>query len=313
VSAPDRAPHDLSDPATALARSKAAGLVELARHSLAHPVTDGLAATSVATVIHVDAAALDQAIVHRRLVQAGLLIDYPDHEADPDIPMIEPHPSVLAARLNDHVDRVRPADPLDGPARPPFAVGWVEDGPALALETIERLLCDGSVRTRCGHEHPDAPDPRAHRLPSAAQRRRLWRRDGGCRAPGCTRRRGLHAHHIIPWWQGGETTLANMLLVCEAHHHLIHEGGWTLALRDGHVMLTSPDRARTLIESPRTSGSSRRQLARTRPPIGPRTISGQQTGDPLDLDYATTVIATNIELAERTAAAPARAAAAAVG
>ena len=310
----DVAPDDLSDPGTAFARCKAVGLVELAKHSLATPVEDGLAATSVETVIHVDAAALDEAIVRRRLVQAGLIVAYPDHDdthaaLDAYLPP-PPHPSVLAARQQDTPDQSTASDALAGfsaevkqalerLATPGLAVGWVEDGPALALETVERLLCDTSIRTRCGHEHPDAPDPRANRLPSKAQRRRLWRRDKGCRAPGCTRTRGLHAHHVIPWWQGGTTTLDNLVLLCEAHHHLAHEGGWTLTLRDARVTLTSPDGSKTPTASPRTAGSSR-TLARTRPAhIDQHTISGQQTGDPLDLGYATTVIAHNITLARR--------------
>jgi len=272
-----------------------------------------LAATSVETVIHVDAAALDTALVHRRLVQTGLISDYPDTEPDPDAYVNVPHPSVLAARAkqatatdDDPLADIR-ADLspelralLTRISTPGLAVGWVEDGPALALETVERLLCDTDVRTRCGHEHPDAPDPRTHRTPSRALRRRLWRRDGGCRAPGCARKHALHAHHTQPWHQRGPTTLANMLLLCEAHHHLVHEGGWTLTLNAGRVTLTSPDGRKTLVESPRTAGSSH-QLQRTRPTtIDNRTISGAQTGDRLDLGFATNVIAHNIELARRT-------------
>jgi hypothetical protein len=35
-------------------------------------------------------------------------------------------------------------------------------------------------------------------------------------------------HHIQPWNIGGRTDLANLVPVCHAHHHLVHEGGWTI-------------------------------------------------------------------------------------
>ena len=70
-----------------------------------------------------------------------------------------------------------------------------------------------------------------------------------------------------------------------------------LPMREGHVTMTIPNGTRTLIESPRLAGCSR-QLVRTRPnTIDARTVTAQQSGDRLDLDYATNVIATNIQLA----------------
>ena len=34
-------------------------------------------------------------------------------------------------------------------------------------------------------------------------------------------------HHIVPF-PLGPTDLDNMLLLCDNHHHLVHEGGWRL-------------------------------------------------------------------------------------
>jgi hypothetical protein len=55
----------------------------------------------------------------------------------------------------------------------------------------------------------------------------LRHRDGAaCRFPGCQHRRWLHAHHLVHWAEGGATDLDNLVLLCHAHHRLIHEGGW---------------------------------------------------------------------------------------
>ncbi|RDZ80317.1 HNH endonuclease, partial [Mycobacterium tuberculosis] len=36
--------------------------------------------------------------------------------------------------------------------------------------------------------------------------------------------RGLHAHHIRHWQDGGATELANLVLVCPYHHRAHHRG-----------------------------------------------------------------------------------------
>ena len=69
---------------------------------------------------------------------------------------------------------------------------------------------------------------RFSRIVPAAIRRALWARDQGCRFPGCGRRRFVDAHHIEHWSAGGETSLANPMLLCEAHHRLMHEGGFRI-------------------------------------------------------------------------------------
>jgi hypothetical protein len=49
-------------------------------------------------------------------------------------------------------------------------------------------------------------------------------------------------HHLHPWRQGGRTDLEDLAPVCETHHHLIHEGGWTLTITpDRTATWTQPD------------------------------------------------------------------------
>jgi hypothetical protein len=61
-----------------------------------------------------------------------------------------------------------------------------------------------------------------------AIKRALWARDKGCRFPGCGRNRFVDAHHIEHWSAGGETSLGNLLLLCDQHHRLVHEGGFRI-------------------------------------------------------------------------------------
>ena len=64
----------------------------------------------------------------------------------------------------------------------------------------------------------------AARLASPAQRTALAFRDRHCTYPGCMRPPtwSLHAHHTVPYQQGGVTTVKNMSLLCSEHHTLTH-------------------------------------------------------------------------------------------
>jgi len=39
-----------------------------------------------------------------------------------------------------------------------------------------------------------------------------------------------HAHHIRPWISGGDTKLANLVLLCGHHHRVIHDSPWQIRL-----------------------------------------------------------------------------------
>ena len=65
-------------------------------------------------------------------------------------------------------------------------------------------------------------------------RRALEVRDRHCSFPGCrVDPSRCQAHHVVHWRHGGETSLRNMTLLCLAHHHAVHEGGWDLRERPG--------------------------------------------------------------------------------
>lgn len=99
----------------------------------------------------------------------------------------------------------------------------------LPLQTVKRLTCDGSLVTvvEDGRGVPLGLG-RRRRTVSAALKRALWSRDGGCAFPGCHRTRYVDAHHIRHWADGGATDLKNLTLLCTHHHRLLHEGAFRI-------------------------------------------------------------------------------------
>jgi hypothetical protein len=99
----------------------------------------------------------------------------------------------------------------------------------LPIESVRRLACDAEriviVEDKDGE--PLSVGRKSRTVPAAIQRA-LWARDKGCRFPGCGRTRFVDAHHIEHWANGGETSLANLTLLCTAHHRLVHEGGFRI-------------------------------------------------------------------------------------
>jgi hypothetical protein len=104
----------------------------------------------------------------------------------------------------------------------------LEDGPALAPETAERLACDASIVEIVEREGEPLSVGRKTRTIPSSIRRALRSRDRRCRFPGCDNRRFLHAHHIRHWARGGETKLANLVLLCTRHHRFVHEAGYSI-------------------------------------------------------------------------------------
>jgi hypothetical protein len=85
---------------------------------------------------------------------------------------------------------------------------------------------------------------RSTRVVQPAQRAALAVRDSGCVLPDCDRPLAwCEAHHLQHWLDGGPTDLANLALLCRAHHRAVHEGGWRLQRdADGHLTATPPHR-----------------------------------------------------------------------
>ncbi|MBB2989297.1 hypothetical protein FHR72_000754, partial [Mycolicibacterium iranicum] len=82
---------------------------------------------------------------------------------------------------------------------------------------------------------------RETRTISRRLRRALEHRDRCCVVPGCGATRGLHAHHLVHWEDGGPTELDNLVLVCPYHHRAHHRGLITLTGPAHRLVVTDSD------------------------------------------------------------------------
>ncbi|NJK31904.1 MAG: DUF222 domain-containing protein [Deltaproteobacteria bacterium] len=137
--------------------------------------------------------------------------------------------------------------------------GFLRDGTPVPLHIARMLACDC---TRVDVEMSGSGEildvGRARRTIPSAIGRALWLRDGGCRVPGCGRKRHLHAHHIEGWAEGGKTAASNLVLLCPIHHSLVHEGQLhvevyegRIQFRNAHGLTIRPAPSRSLCNRPR--------------------------------------------------------------
>ena len=100
---------------------------------------------------------------------------------------------------------------------------------SLPIESVKRLCCDGHTVIIGEDEHGEPLNiGRKTRTVPTAIKRALMARDKCCAFPGCHHKRFVDAHHIQHWSAGGETSLANLMLLCSQHHKLVHEGGFAI-------------------------------------------------------------------------------------
>ncbi|MCW2621534.1 MAG: endonuclease [Frankiales bacterium] len=183
-------------------------------------------------------------------------------------------------------------DPLSGWARlpdgeflPPAVVRPIVDtSPGLPVRSRIRPIRPADLRREDLGRDP------AHRVPSLALRELLGVVDGEhCRFPGCTRRRNLHAHHVVFWRNGGPTDLANLVLVCSRHHTLIHQEGFALVLRPDRSLTVHTAGGAPVLHHPPLPWRPAVDLD----PAGSVTAAGlplERDEKPLDLGYAVSVL-----------------------
>ncbi|WP_407341489.1 DUF222 domain-containing protein [Pengzhenrongella phosphoraccumulans] len=235
----------------------------------------------------------------RSLADALVTICAEAGETSSDTPDQVPNPT-RRPELVVHVALADLTDPATTPeqAAPTGSGPRIEGGPGLLRETARRLACDARIVISVdGPTGATLDVGRAQRFPNAALTRALWQRDGGCRYPGCARRRHLHAHHLIHWADGGLTKLLNLLLLCGTHHRGAHEGRYQVERGpDGEIRFTSPTGA-TITPVPPLAGTAEGAVAAHDADVEPWTATPDWFGDRLDLSHA--VEATRSTWAER--------------
>jgi len=120
--------------------------------------------------------------------------------------------------------------------------GLLDGYDMLSAAQIRRLACDAKVvPVVLGARSETLDIGRATRVVPRRIRRALLRRDKGCTFPSCTRKaKWTEAHHVIPWAQGGPTSLDNLTLLCAHHHHVLHRTEWRICMIDGHPWYIPP-------------------------------------------------------------------------
>jgi hypothetical protein len=102
----------------------------------------------------------------------------------------------------------------------------INNGPAIAASTAQRLACDCSITPILSHDGEPLSIGRRSRVWPAAISKAILARDEQCVFPGCTSRKHLQIHHIQHWAHGGETSVENGVSLCGYHHKLMHEFGY---------------------------------------------------------------------------------------
>jgi hypothetical protein len=149
---------------------------------------------------------------------------------------LDPPPGAIAPRRTE-------GDPGHGggsaTSAAPAELEW--GGPILD-DTLRRIGCGAQlVRLVTAGASRVLDLGRARRLASPAQNLARLARDRGCLFAGCDRPpEWTEAHHVRPWSEGGATDLEGLLSFCAFHHHLLHEGGWTLRPGDAEIEIRRP-------------------------------------------------------------------------
>ena len=141
-----------------------------------------------------------------------------DHGNLPQTAGRRPHLNILI-RLQDLENRARAA--------------CLDVGGTLSPASLRMLCCDAAViPIVLGGAGQPLDVGRSIRVIPDGIRRAVTARDGGCARCGKPPS-WCDIHHIREWEKGGETAVANCVMVCRSCHRLIHHTGWEVRLRDG--------------------------------------------------------------------------------
>jgi len=107
--------------------------------------------------------------------------------------------------------------------------GTLDTGEMISPALARKLACEaGIIPAVLGGDSMPLDVGRKKRLHPEHQRIAILIRDQGCRADGCDRRTGLHAHHQTRWADGGETNVEDGISLCPWHHHRAHDTNYVM-------------------------------------------------------------------------------------
>ena len=106
-----------------------------------------------------------------------------------------------------------------------LAAAALDTGEVISASAARRLACEaGVIPMVLGGKSEVLDVGRRRRFHTRVQRLAIAQRDktcvvGGCDAPPSR----CHVHHVIPWSQGGGTSVKDGRLYCSAHHAMVHD------------------------------------------------------------------------------------------
>ena len=123
-------------------------------------------------------------------------------------------------------------------------VGPIPVAAARALSSddiLKAVLTDGVEVKAVAHLGRSIP---------AHLRTALAERDRSCAVPGCEVGERLEIDHIVPFAEGGPTSLENLARLCSFHHYLKTHRGYRLEGEPGRRRWRAPDEPRRASRSP---------------------------------------------------------------
>jgi len=121
--------------------------------------------------------------------------------------------------------------------------GWIDQvEEPLNLAVIREAFCDGQWQhVLLGDFGEILYLGIMQRLFSAAQKRAIAARDGGCLWWGCfTAARSCDVHHVHEHSKGGATDVNNGILLCSAHHAYLHHSDFQIKMINGVPHMLAP-------------------------------------------------------------------------
>jgi hypothetical protein len=109
-------------------------------------------------------------------------------------------------------------------------------GAAISVPTAKRIAGTeaGFVPVVLGPAREVSAYGTAHRIYSKRQRFAIMARDKGCTWPGCDAPPAwCEINHVVPWKDGGTTSVANGAAMCDRDHDDLDHNGWVATMIDG--------------------------------------------------------------------------------